>query len=114
MLLHGSLLLAGAYGAYFGGGLGVILLAVLGTFIADHLQRVNAARTVVSLLVNAVALVIFVFAAPVDWLSVAVLAPTSLAGGYLGGLVARRLDPDRLRITVIAFGIVVAGVLVIT
>jgi uncharacterized membrane protein YfcA len=43
-LLHLSLVVAAAYGAYFGGGLGVVLLACLGLFLADDLQRLTPSR----------------------------------------------------------------------
>ncbi len=106
-LLHAGIALAGTYGAYFGGGLGVVLLACLGLFVADGLQRLNALKSALSLVVNAVALVAFSLLGPVDWRSVAVLAPAALAGGYLGARVARRLDPARLRAVVVVFGVAV-------
>ncbi len=106
--LHVAVFLAAVYGAYFGGGLGVILLAALGIFVADHLQRLNALKSVLSLIINTVALVAFALFGPVDWLSVAIVAPASLAGGYAGGRMARRLSPDTLRNTVVVFGIVVS------
>jgi uncharacterized membrane protein YfcA len=56
-----------------------------------------------------VALAAFALFAPVAWGSVAVVAPASLAGGYLGAGLARRLGASALRWTVIGFGIVVAG-----
>lgn len=107
--LHAAVFVAGAYGAYFGGGLGVILLAVLGIFIAEHLQRVNALKTALSALINTVALIAFALFGPVHWLSVAIVAPAALAGGYAGGLVARVLSPAVLRITVVGLGVVVAA-----
>lgn len=106
--LHLAVLVASIYGAYFGGGLGVILLAVLGIFVADHLQRLNALKSALSLVINTIALAAFALFGPVDWLSVAIVAPTSLAGGYLGAGAARRLSPVALRTTVVAFGVVVA------
>lgn len=112
--LHAATFAAAAYGAYFGGGLGVILLAVLGIFIADSLQHTNALKTALSLIINTVALVIFALFAPVDWTSAAIVAPASLLGGYVGGRFARRLPPTVLRTTVIAFGVVVAVVLILT
>lgn len=110
-LLHISLVAAAAYGAYFGGGLGVVLLACLGLFVQDGLQRLNALKSVLSLVINFVALVAFSLFGPVDWSSVAVLAPAALAGGYLGARVARRLAPERLRWAVVVFGVVVGLVL---
>lgn len=106
--LHSAVFVAGAYGAYFGGGLGVILLAVLGIFIADHLQRINALKTALSALINTVALAAFALFGPVDWLSVVIVAPAALAGGYAGGRVARVLSPGVLRLTVVGFGVIVA------
>lgn len=106
--LHVAVFLAAVYGAYFGGGLGVILLAVLGIYVADHLQRLNALKSALSLLVNTVALIAFALFGPVDWLAVAIVAPASLAGGYLGARMARRLSPETLRSTVVVFGLVVA------
>ena len=106
--LHAAVFVAAVYGAYFGGGLGVILLAVLGIFVADHLQRLNALKSAMSLIINTIALAAFALFGPVHWLSVAIVAPASLAGGYVGGRAARRLSPDALRVTVVVFGIVVA------
>jgi uncharacterized membrane protein YfcA len=96
---------AAAYGAYFGGGLGVILLALLGTFLADDFQRLNGLKTALSLVINFAALVAYVAFAPVDWASVAVVAPAALVGGYAGSHLARRLPAATLRTAVILFGV---------
>lgn len=112
--LHAGVFAGGVYGAYFGGGLGVLLLAVLGIFIADHLQRLNGLKTVLSLIINALALVLFALFGPVDWAFAAVLAPACLTGGFLGGRLARRLSPTALRSVVVAFGLCVAFVLLMT
>lgn len=106
-LLHLSMLLAATYGAYFGGGLGVLLLATLGLFVADDLQRLNGLKSALSLLINGIALVAFSLFAPVDWAIVAIMAPAALAGGYLGARLARRLDQARLRAVVVLFGVAV-------
>ena len=113
VLLHVGIGLAAVYGAYFGGGLGVVLLAVLGLFVADGLQQLNALNSSLSLVINGVALLAFSLFGPVDWLSVAVLAPASLAGGYLGARVARRLDPATLRTAVVLFGLAVGVALLL-
>lgn len=112
-LLHLTILLCAVYGAYFGGGLGVVLLAFLGLFVADDLQRLNGLKVALSLLINAVALVVYVLFGPVDWPTVAVLAPAALVGGLLGARLARRLDPTRLRAVVVAFGLVVGVALLL-
>lgn len=106
--LHLATFGGGAYGAYFGGGLGVILLGLLAVFLTDELQRLNGLRSVLSLVINTVALAGFVAFAPVRWSAVAVIAPASLLGGFAGANLARRLNAKLLRYTVMAFGTAVA------
>lgn len=109
-----STFVAAAYGAYFGGGLGVVLLAVLGVFLSEGLQRVNALKSALTLVINVVAMVAFALFGPVQWVAVAIVAPMSLAGGWVGAWFARRLKPSVLRWSVAAFGVVVAVVLAVT
>lgn len=112
LALQGSLLLAAVYGAYFGAGLGVLLLGVLGVFLTEHLRVVNALKNVVSVLVNAVALVAFALLGPVAWEAVLVIALASLTGGYLGARLAGRIPSTLLRAAVVAYGAVVSIVLI--
>lgn len=107
-LLFGAQFLAALYGGYFGAGLGVMMLAILGMFVRDTLQRLNALKGVLSLIINLTSAVFFAIFAPVAWLPVVIMAAASLAGGHLGVYLARRLSNTLLRILVIAFGIVVA------
>jgi uncharacterized membrane protein YfcA len=99
--------LAAVYGAYFGAGVGIMMLAILGIFVADRLQRLNALKGLLSLLINLIAAVSFVLFADVSWVAVAVMALASLLGGQLGVVLARRLDDRALRWLVIAFGVAV-------
>ena len=109
----GPLLIAGdtaggVYGAFFGAGLGVMLLAVLGLFLTDSLQRLNALKGVISMVVNGVAALCFAIAAPVAWPVVAAMAPAAFVGGFAGAWLARRVPPTPLRIIVVALGVAVA------
>jgi uncharacterized membrane protein YfcA len=104
---------AGVYGSYFGAGLGVLLLGVLGILAADDIRRTNASKTLLSFGVNAVGVAVFVVGAQVSWAFAAVLLGTSAAGGLLGASAARRLDASALRRVVIASGAMVAVVLLI-
>ena len=106
-------LLAAVYGAYFGAGLGVMLLGVLGVFLVEPLRRINALKNVLSLVINAVALVAFGLFGPVAWEAVLVIALASLAGGYLGARVARLVPAVLLRVAVVLYGIVIAVLLLI-
>jgi hypothetical protein len=109
--LHLAVLLGAVYGAYFGAGLGIMLLAVLGMTIADDLQRLNGLKQVLSAVINSVALVAYGVFGPVEWTAVAIMAAMSLLGGRLGGGVARRLNPTVLRVVVLGFGVSVGCVL---
>jgi uncharacterized membrane protein YfcA len=100
--------LAAVYGGYFGAGLGVILLAVLGLALDDALVRINGVRSVLSLLVNTIAVVVFAVAADVAWGDAAVLAVAALVGGYAGARLSRRLPVPVLRAVVIALGLAAA------
>jgi uncharacterized membrane protein YfcA len=104
---------AGGYGAYFGAGLGVILLAVLGVLITETLPRLNALKAYLSLVINLLAAVIFVFLLPVSWTGVVIMAPTSLAGGRLGATLARRIPAPALRASVVSIGTVASVALLL-
>jgi uncharacterized membrane protein YfcA len=112
-LLHGAVFLSAVYGAYFGAGLGIIMLAILGVLIPDDLQRLNALKGMLSLLINGVAVIYFAVFGPVEWAPAAVMATGALAGGYFGSGLARRLGQERLRSAVVAFGVAIAFVLFI-
>ncbi len=99
---------AAIYGGYFGAGLSVIVLAVLGLTIEDTLTRLNALKQAVSFSVNVAAAIFFVFSGQVWWLVALVMAVGALIGGNLGGRLAGRVKPATLRWMVVAIGVVVA------
>jgi hypothetical protein len=105
--------LVAVYGGYFGAGLSVIVLAVLGLFFDDTLTRLNALKQCISLSVNLAAAVFFLFSGLVVWPLVLVMAVAALAGGALGGSVAGRINPDLLRWTIVVIGFVVGIVLLV-
>ena len=113
-LSHVSVFLMSIYGAYFGAGLGILLLAMLTILVPDDLQNSNALKGLLSLLINAVAVVYFAAFGPVRWGPMAIMAVGALGGGYLGAGVARRLGSGSLRFAVVSYGVVVAVVLLLT
>ena len=102
--------LAAIYGGYFGAGMGVMILAVLGVMVDDSLVRINALKQTVSLSVNVAAALVFVIVADVDWTVTAVMAGAALAGGVVGGALSTRIPPAVLRWTVVLIGVGVAAV----
>lgn len=111
VVLHAGIFLLAVYGAYFGAGLGIMTLAVLGILLPDDIQHSNALKGLLSALINAVAVVYFAFFGPVEWLPALIMACGALAGGYFGVGVARRLGRRPLRIAVISYGVLVAAIL---
>ncbi|MEV4015362.1 sulfite exporter TauE/SafE family protein [Nonomuraea angiospora] len=115
---HGGLelwfgvLAAGIYGGYFGAAQGVLLIGLLGSFLDDDLQRVNAAKNVLALIVNAVAAALFIVVAHVNWLAVAGVAMGAVAGGFLGARVGRRIPAPVLRGIIVCVGVAAIFVLV--
>jgi uncharacterized membrane protein YfcA len=103
----------GVYGGYFGAAQGVILIALLGIFVDDGLQRLNAAKNVLAALVNGVAALLFVAFAHVAWAPAALLAAGAVVGGQVGAKLARRISPGWLRAVIVVVGVVVAGRLLV-
>lgn len=97
-----------AYGGFFGAGMSVILLAVLGLALMDTLPRLNALKQTMALATNGAAALWLGIQAAVDWRVIAVLALSALLGGAWGGRLARRLSPLWLWRVVVLLGIVVA------
>ncbi len=85
-----------------------MLLALLGALVPDELQRLNALKGLLSLLVAVVSAVGFALFGPIAWDAVLVVGVACLLGGVAGVGVARRLPPGVLRGAVIAFGVAVA------
>jgi uncharacterized membrane protein YfcA len=112
--LHLAVFAGAVYGGYFGAGLGIMLLALLAAFIADDLQRLNALKGLLSLVVSFVAAAGFALFGPVAWVAALIMAACSVVGGYLGVGLARRLDDRALRWAVVAYGVVVAVILFVT
>jgi uncharacterized protein len=98
----------GVYGGFFGAGLSIMFLAVLGLFTDDPLNRVNALKQVLSLVVSVLASAFLVFTGHVVWGVAAVVAAACIVGGFLGGRMAHRVNPTVLRVLVVLLGVAVA------
>jgi uncharacterized protein len=96
----------GVYGGYFGAAQGVLLMAVLGVGLTETMQRNNATKNVLALLVNLVAAVVFIFVADVNWAVAGLIAVGSVIGGQIGATVGRRLPSWALRGVIVVVGVV--------
>ncbi len=106
-----GLLLSGAYAAYFGSAVGILLLGILGLFVAASMQHLNAMKILLAGVANLLAAIAYAFLAPVEWRYAVCLMVSSLVGGRLGAKLARRVSGDVLRVAIALIGLVVAAVL---
>lgn len=101
--------LAAAYGGYFGAALGVAVLALLNLTLDDTLQRLNALKAFLQMVIGGVAALGFAVLTPVAWTAVAMIAPASIVGGQVGAQLAQRVSDRVLRISIIIYGIAAAA-----
>jgi uncharacterized membrane protein YfcA len=111
--LTAGLIFSGAYAAYFGSAVGILLLGLLGVFVAAPMQHLNAIKILLAGFANLLAAIAYAFLAPVDWRYAICLAVSSLIGGRLGAKLARRVSGDVLRVAIALIGLLVAAVLAV-
>jgi uncharacterized protein len=109
-----GILLTGVYGGYFGAAQGVLLLAIMGIALTETLNRINAVKNMLALIVNGIAGLVFAIlpltpwaqpGAEVNWLMALVIAIGSVLGAQLGGRVGRRLPATVYRVIIVIVGV---------
>ncbi|WP_207835710.1 sulfite exporter TauE/SafE family protein [Williamsia soli] len=107
-LLTGSTFLVGIYGGYFTAAQGILLMGAMGVIVNDKIQRLNAAKNLLSLIVNVVAAVAYTVVAfdRINWAAAGLIAIGSLAGGVIGAKYGRTLSPTALRAVIVIVGII--------
>ena len=100
-----TLYLSAIYGGYFGAGQGIIMIALLTTFLPDDIQRLNGLKNVLAAVVNGVAGILFILIAPVHWDVAVLIAIGSIIGGQVGARVGRRLPAPALRGVIVCVGV---------
>ena len=100
--------LVGIYGGYFTAAQGILLVGLMGALLPEDLQRMNAAKNLLALLVNIVAATGYVLAASsrINWTVVGVIAVGSSLGGLWGARYGRRLSPTALRVVIVIVGLI--------
>jgi uncharacterized membrane protein YfcA len=101
--------LVGLYGGYFGAGIGIMMLALLGLLGLDDIHRMNSVKTLLAAVINGISVVVFVIQSQIVWPVAAVMAVAAILGGYLGAAVSRRFDKNAVRVLVVCIGFAVAG-----
>lgn len=97
-------LVIATYGGYFGGGIGIMILASLGLLGMENIHEMNALKTLLQASINGVAVITFVIAGAVVWLQAIVMIAGAVVGGFAGAYYARKLDPRLVRGFVILVG----------
>lgn len=108
VLVIGATLLVGVYGGYFTAAQGILLMGAMGVLVSDSLQRLNAAKNLLSLIVNVVAAVAYTIVAfdRIDWAAAGLIAIGSLLGGMIGAKYGRKLSPSALRGVIVLVGLI--------
>jgi len=102
--------LVAVYGGYFGGAIGIVMLATWSVFGLSDIHVMNANKTVLAAAMNAVAVVLFIAAHKIWWPQSLAMLVAAVLGGYTGATTAKRVDPKYLRaaIIVISFAMTIA------
>jgi hypothetical protein len=97
------------YGGYFGGGIGIMILAAFRLYGFTDIHGMNGIKTILSGSLNLIAAIIFIAAHQVYWRPTLVMMGAGIAGGYVGPVLARRTKPAVIRGIVIAVGILMTA-----
>lgn len=100
--------LIGIYGGYFGPGIGVMLMAVLGAFLPVGLQKVNGFKNACGFANNLLCVGIFAIFADIAWAAALYMALGATVGGFIGTHIAKKLPDQVFRYVVVAIGIAAA------
>jgi uncharacterized membrane protein YfcA len=97
-------LVISVYGGYFGGGMGLMMLAAFTLMGMTDIHRMNALKSALAVLINGVAVAIFAVAGVVHWAAAGLMIAGSIAGGLVGASLSRRVDSKRFKKVVIVLG----------
>jgi len=92
------------YGGYFGAGIGILQLAAFGLMGFTNIHRMNGFKNINGLVINAIAIAIFVANRKVEWQIALIMAVGAILGGYFGSGTAKKLGQKNVRKIVIAIG----------
>jgi uncharacterized membrane protein YfcA len=102
-------LLVGVYAGYFGGAMGIIMLAYLSLLGGMEIHQMNAIKNLLAALMNGVASVYFIACGMVDFRGALLMTVGAIAGGFIGARIARRVQPRVVRWAVIVIGLSLAA-----
>jgi uncharacterized membrane protein YfcA len=98
-----------AYGGFFGAGIGIMMLAVLGLYGMENIHKMNAVKTVQASIINGVSAIILIWAGKVLIPQGILMTIAAIIGGFGGAYYAQKLNPRHVRRFVIIVGFVLTG-----
>lgn len=101
--------LVSVYGGYFGAGMGIMMLALFALYMEGNIHEINAAKNWLGLIINLIASLIFLFNGLVLLVPAVALTLGSLVGGFSAAKVSQRVDPDKLRLAIAAYGVAMSA-----
>jgi uncharacterized protein len=107
-------LLVAIYGGYFGAGIGFMLLGMLAALGIRDIHAMGAIRTLLSVVINAAAVMTFILARAVFWPHCLVMIAGAMVGGWFGAHYAQKADPRKVRMVVIAIGLAMTAYYFVT
>ena len=100
--------LVGIYGGYFGGGMGIMMIAVFSLYGMKDFLQINALKSVLGFSINLIAATIFIIQVDLPWPTVLSMIGASVLGGYAGARVMYRLSEKTVRTFIVVVGVVSA------
>jgi len=97
------------YGGYFGAGIGILMLSALALMGLSDIHRMNAVKSLLASGINGMSVAVFLWSGRVDWGYAVPMILSAIVGGFAGASVARRLDKNVVRYTVITIGLLLSA-----
>ncbi len=97
--------LVATYGGYFGAGMGIMMLASFALYMEGSIHELNAVKNWLGVLINITCSIVFIVKGLVVWAPAACLMGGAVFGGYFAGKYSQKMDPEKLRMLIVAYGI---------
>jgi uncharacterized membrane protein YfcA len=107
----GCQLAVGIYGGYFGAAMGIVMLAFLAIVLPDDIQRRNALKNFLAVLINGTASIYFIASGLVNRRAALLMMAGAISGGFVGGRLARRASARLVRGIVVTIGLALSALL---
>lgn len=101
--------LVALYGGYFGAGIGILMLSSLALMGMGDIHQMNALKSLLASAINGMSVVVFLAYGKIDWRYAVPMIVTAIVGGFVGASVARRLNKNLVRYSVVVIGFVLAS-----